>query len=107
MSVGFERAIDVQEERILHIRNNDAEDAALAARERAGMKIRMVVEFFGGLQHAGTRRGFDDFEIIEDARNRGRGDARLLGDGIKIHGQGAPFAHRMHLNLRQAHSIEN
>ena len=50
------------------------------------MKIRMVIEFFGGFQHAGARGGFDNFEIVEDTRNRGHGNPRLLRDGIEIYG---------------------
>ena len=67
----------------------------------------MVVEFFGGFQNAGTRGGLDDLEIVQHTRDRGRGDTRLLGDGVEIHSQRAPFAHEEHLKCRQAHSIEN
>src|SRR5215831_5194280 len=98
VSVGFQRAIDVQEKRILHVGNDDPQNAALASSERTRVQVWMVVELFGSLQHARARRGFDNFKVVEDARNRGRGDSRFLGDSIKIHGQRAPFAHPEHLN---------
>ena len=64
MSVGFERAINLQKERILHIGNDDSKDEAFPPRKRAGVEIRVVIEFFGCPQHTGATGGFDDFGLF-------------------------------------------
>jgi len=54
---------------------------------QASAEIRVVIEFFGCLQHTGASGGFDGFGVVQDAGDRRCGDARFLGDGIQIHGQ--------------------
>ena len=106
MGVGFEGAVDVQKERILHVGDNDAKNAAFAVSERASMEIGMIVEFFGCAEDAGPGGAFDNFEIVQDARDRGRRHAGLPGDNIKIYDQRTPFAHRGDLAFCTGHSTQ-
>jgi hypothetical protein len=93
MSVRLKSAIDIEEKRILHVGNDDAENSALSARERACVEVRVVVQFLGRFQDARARGGFDNLEIVENAGNRGRGNTCFLSHGIQTHCQRTPLAH--------------
>src|SRR5689334_4319043 len=107
MGIRFERAVDIQEKWILHVGDDDAENPALSAGERARVQIRVVVQLLGGLQYARACGGFDDLEIIEDAGDRGCRNTGFLGHGIQIHCQRTPLAHKKLLNMWESSFYRN
>ena len=77
--------IDVEEERILHVGEDHADCAALAAGEVARMQIGVIPKFFDGFQNARARGGFDDACVIQHPGHGRSGDFGAASDLFQIH----------------------
>ena len=82
---------DVEEERILEIGHDHAQRAALPSRQRAGMKVGMILEFFDGFKDAGAGGVLDGPDVIDNARDGGDGNSGPLGNILQFHGRFDPF----------------
>src|ERR1039458_6320395 len=87
--VTFHGHTNVGEERIVEVDHYHAQHAGLSAGERAGMKVRPVLQLLDGAEHPGPRGTLHVRVVVQDAGNRGTPNTSPLCDIPKIHSANA------------------
>src|SRR5580658_2308988 len=85
MGVRFERAKDIEEERILQIRSDHAQRAAGAFGERTRVQVGVIVKLRNRPHHPQAGGIPDYVGLVQDTRYGRGGNSRALRDFVEVH----------------------
>ena len=60
----FQGVVNVEEKGVLHVGDENPEGPILAVREGPCVKVRVIVQLFGGLEDAGSSRDLDHIQVV-------------------------------------------